>query len=314
MCATTDAYPLIRLTLGLPPEFRKIEGASAGVLFASAMYAAGRGVQLDPHASASVMLDPAPPHRLSPVDPDSVKPKLVAASLAGLHRIVFCANSETGPSQAEEARTMVLELPRAPSLPAVEVEAAATLAEAFESLTYSDPDQQALAEALQQLWPAPESSRTEVTLWVEAHDAPQATRGVETGPFLEGGLWRVGDRIRICAKVDRKCFLSLVNIGTSGSITVLLPNRFRASSEVEADEIISFPGSSDNFAYRLKGPPGRERVIALASESPLALDPGSMRGTGHFSELAVRDIEIIAEEHAETMIARTEIGFFVCGT
>ncbi|MFC1834934.1 caspase family protein [Thermodesulfobacteriota bacterium] len=83
-----------------------------------------------------------------------------------------------------------------------------------------------------------------------------------------------GDFVTIRFEADKDCYLTLMNVGTSGKITRLWPNDYSGDDNfVEADSSKKFPSSKDRFKYKISGPDGVEKIIAYAtSEKDKILD------------------------------------------
>jgi hypothetical protein len=101
-------------------------------------------------------------------------------------------------------------------------------------------------------------------LWVGPADNPEASAR---------DSWTMGERVRLCVRSSRDCYLSLFNVGPTGNVTILLPNAHRQNVLVRAGERFTFPSQLDSVQFELLGPPGRERLLALASSRPLRLTP-----------------------------------------
>ena len=83
-----------------------------------------------------------------------------------------------------------------------------------------------------------------------------------------------GDTVTIFFEPDQDCYLTLVDVGTSGKITQLWPNQFSGSDNlVKARQRNSFPGPSDKFRFKASGPEGIERIVALAASEKNAIMP-----------------------------------------
>jgi hypothetical protein len=91
---------------------------------------------------------------------------------------------------------------------------------------------------------------------------------------------KVGDLIRFNFRAERDCYLSLVNLGTSGKVTVLFPNRYCPSGFVRAGKVYrtETPGEMP-FKIRATGPAGRELVKAIATLDSLDLPSLRLAGT-----------------------------------
>jgi len=83
-----------------------------------------------------------------------------------------------------------------------------------------------------------------------------------------------GDVVKVYFETNTDCYLNLIDAGTSGKITRLWPNQFSGSDNfVRAGQRYSFPGARDSFAFKVSGPEGIERIIAVASTKPDAIIP-----------------------------------------
>jgi len=81
-----------------------------------------------------------------------------------------------------------------------------------------------------------------------------------------------GDTVTVYFEPDKDCYLTLIDVGTSGKITRLWPNEFSGNDNfVQAGKRHSFPGPSDRFVFRVSGPEGIERIAAVASTEKNAI-------------------------------------------
>jgi Domain of unknown function (DUF4384)/TIR domain len=136
-------------------------------------------------------------------------------------------------------------------------------------------------------------------LIVEVWTTP-ALEAVADGSRQPAGsaAYRIGARIVVMFRANRDCYLTLVNLGTSGSLTILFPNAMHPANRIPADKLYQIPGPDDGFEYQLTGPPGIETLKAIVTlddvpllESQLAAD-GSLFRTVH-ATAAARDIAVI---------------------
>jgi len=117
---------------------------------------------------------------------------------------------------------------------------------------------------------------------------------------------RIGDRIVVYFKSDRDCYLTLFNIGTSGKLTILFPNYLFQNNFTRADQIYAIPGDEYPFEYELSGPPGVEKIKAIATTSKLNLLDFEFSKEEFFhsveSSIAARDISIVAKRMGEVPV------------
>ena len=103
------------------------------------------------------------------------------------------------------------------------------------------------------------------------------------------GIYNIGDVLSITASVDNDCWLTLLDIGSSGKITVLLPNRYQPDNHVKANTPIHVPAAISSYLIQVGGPPGTETIKALATLEPLDFDELSMEDLKHHFKLLDSD-------------------------
>jgi len=115
--------------------------------------------------------------------------------------------------------------------------------------------------------------------WIEqfwSWDNPQTGFHVELEPLEKA--YRVGENAHFRFRTKKTCYLTLVNIGTSGTWTVLLPNPYQPDVEqtrVQAgSEWRMIPRPQDGFEFTVGPPLGVERVKALCSTTPVSIIEG----------------------------------------
>ncbi len=75
-----------------------------------------------------------------------------------------------------------------------------------------------------------------------------------------------GDEINLSFSADRECYLTLMDLGTSGRIVRLWPNDYSGGdNRIDPNTSRNFPGPGDKFRFKIGGPDGVERLIAYAT-------------------------------------------------
>lgn len=75
-----------------------------------------------------------------------------------------------------------------------------------------------------------------------------------------------GDEIILTFSADRECYLTLMDLGTSGRIVRLWPNDYSGKdNRIDPNTPRNFPGPGDNFRFKIGSPDGVERLIAYAT-------------------------------------------------
>ncbi|UBV42908.1 DUF4384 domain-containing protein [Deinococcus taeanensis] len=85
-------------------------------------------------------------------------------------------------------------------------------------------------------------------------------------------VYRVGDAIRIRATVNEDAYVYLFNINPDGTTDQILPNHLSGTHFVRAGQTRTFPAPGDHFVFNVSGPRGVNKVLVIASRTPLNLD------------------------------------------
>ncbi len=79
-----------------------------------------------------------------------------------------------------------------------------------------------------------------------------------------------GDKIRLYTRVSQDAYVYLFNVDPNGQVDMILPNRFAGGANfVKANTVKAFPASGDGFTFDIAAPYGVNKVLALASLTPL---------------------------------------------
>ncbi len=80
--------------------------------------------------------------------------------------------------------------------------------------------------------------------------------------------YQIGENLVFTVTAKKNCYLTILDVGANGDITVIFPNAYRKSNFIKAGERIKIPTPEYNFNFNILGPPGLERIRALATTSP----------------------------------------------
>jgi hypothetical protein len=124
-------------------------------------------------------------------------------------------------------------------------------------------------------------------------DLPQAARRLRdinmTAP--RRATFQVGESIHLAIRASAECHITLIDIGTSGRMAVLLPNAFCPGMRVRPDETRFVPDIEEpEFELTLAPPVGIERVTAIATREalPFSLEP---KPRDPFRSLSLDDVQ-----------------------
>jgi hypothetical protein len=86
--------------------------------------------------------------------------------------------------------------------------------------------------------------------------------------MTSGASPKVGDLMTLEATPSQDGYLVVVNVGASGSVTLLYPNRFHLDYAVKKGQTIRIPsGEDDTYRIRVGKPAGNEFVVAFLLEN-----------------------------------------------
>ncbi len=80
--------------------------------------------------------------------------------------------------------------------------------------------------------------------------------------------YQIGENLFFTVTAKKNCYLTILDVGANGDITVIFPNAYRRSNFIKAGEKIKIPTPDYNFNFNILGPPGLERIRVLATKSP----------------------------------------------
>lgn len=127
---------------------------------------------------------------------------------------------------------------------------------------------------------------------------PDEGDGIKIKVWPEKPNYKIGEPLRLRFETNKDAYVTLVNIGTTGGVTILYPNRFTGvMPQAKARTVYSVPASGDNYEITLSGPAGIELVYALVTSTPLKLSEADFgRGTASGrAEVLTRDLNIAAK-------------------
>jgi TolB-like protein len=138
------------------------------------------------------------------------------------------------------------------------------------------------------------------------------TKKMEMEPVREGEirveLWsdkpsyKIGETMTLHFRTNKDCYVTILDVGTSGKVHILYPNRFSGGGKVLAGKTYSIPGRNDGYVIMVEGFPGIEVVRAIATLTPMAAtEVDFSKFGGVFKEVdqpavLTRDLNIVAKK------------------
>ena len=73
-----------------------------------------------------------------------------------------------------------------------------------------------------------------------------------------------GTQLVLKVSADVPCFVYIINIGSSGNITTLIPNAYDKINHLQSDQHLLFPSPKSGYDFELNETCGKETVVVLA--------------------------------------------------
>lgn len=156
------------------------------------------------------------------------------------------------------------------------------------------------------------TSAFNIKVWTEKGEYHGA-RDISVAPRNQS--YKIGDKINLYFRSDMDCYLTLLNLGTSGKMTVLFPNAIFQDNSIKGGKTYAIPGEDYPFDYILNGPSGTERIKAIGTLNRINLMDMKLNKDEIFktSTSTSRDINVVAKsvekvEPEDLAIAVCEFG------
>lgn len=137
---------------------------------------------------------------------------------------------------------------------------------------------------------ADKPDRLKIKAWVDQKDS----------------IFLINDTVRLFVQANQDVYISVFNVGASGTITRLYPNDFQPSVKIPADTIVEIPGENAPVKIKATGPTGVELIKVIASTAPLEVvkadmlaPAGPYRSVKEGTTTLSRDLQLVAEEAEE---------------
>gem|GEM_PF-4282674 len=142
----------------------------------------------------------------------------------------------------------------------------------------------------------PTNEAFEIKVWTEKGDFQKGARDISV--MSKSRNYRIGDKINLYFRSEKDCYLTLLNYGTSGKMTLLLPNAISQDNFIKTGRTYAIPGEEYPFDYILSGPAGFERIKAIGTNRQINLIDMKFDKNEIFrtSSSAARDISVVAKK------------------
>ncbi len=100
---------------------------------------------------------------------------------------------------------------------------------------------------------------------------PESDLKVEIWTDNKNTEYKIGEVVTFYFKTNKDAHLTLINIGTSGNVHQIFPNKYQTNNFVEAGKTYSIPADEAPFQFKLQSPAGTDTVKAIATLNELIL-------------------------------------------
>ncbi|SLM27486.1 exported hypothetical protein [Desulfamplus magnetovallimortis] len=145
-----------------------------------------------------------------------------------------------------------------------------------------------------------ESKDIQVQQSFQAIQNPEPDFGITVWVDHESNTYNIGESITFYFKSNRDCYVHLLDIGTSGKVTLIYPNQFATDNFIKGGQTYKLP-APETFQFVASGPEGTEMVKAIATlkRTDLANLPGA-RNAGAFKAFD-KDGTVVAKDIQVTL-------------
>jgi Domain of unknown function (DUF4384) len=93
----------------------------------------------------------------------------------------------------------------------------------------------------------------------------------------DAGPVAIGDHLQVTARVGQTGRLYLVDLGTTGTATLLFPNADHPDPQVQDGEAVTLPAATARYRLTVAGPVGIERLWAITTPADRDLFAAALR-------------------------------------
>ena len=98
--------------------------------------------------------------------------------------------------------------------------------------------------------------------------------------------YAIGEAVRLFVRTNKDARVMVMNVGPTGTSTLLFPNALQQDPMVKANQVLEIPPPDSGVSVRVSGPVGTELIKVIASTSPEpVLEPLNMSSSGPFMAL-----------------------------
>jgi len=138
-----------------------------------------------------------------------------------------------------------------------------------------------------------------VQAWTRLPTKSNTSRGLRIEVWTERASYVIDDEVVFHIRSNRDCYVTLLDLQTSGGLYVLFPNKHQTQNHISGNRIISIPDAQAPFSINASGPTGVEGVKAIATTEPI--DIAQFAGQESFIAFRTPEMESNLCEHIRSI-------------
>ncbi len=94
---------------------------------------------------------------------------------------------------------------------------------------------------------------------------------IQVRPVSKTGKFVIGEEVAFEFKSNKDAYITLIELGTSGKMHVLFPNKYNKNNKVRKGKTYRIPAGKSDYAFKVKGPEGLNYVKAIGTLKPVEI-------------------------------------------
>ena len=117
-----------------------------------------------------------------------------------------------------------------------------------------------------------------------------------------------GTQLLLKISASASCYVYIINIGSSGNITTLIPNDCDKSNHLQSGQYLQFPSPKSGYDFELDETCGKETIVVLAYNETLS---DVEQAKSDYADLAKKERDIRIVKRHSSLKGLLEIQFTV---
>lgn len=110
----------------------------------------------------------------------------------------------------------------------------------------------------------------------------------------------IGDTLTVCMRTNQDAYITIMNIGSSGSVAVIYPNYYQREARVRGGTTVCIPSRRAKWVIEVGGPVGTDLIKVIATRRPITLK--GLQNIGVTSEKSpIMSLDRSAEQTAKDL-------------